>query len=185
VRVRECRNVIRNLYSNNFIEKNDKIKEEEEKMIRGISFEIPNEYGRFLGDILLPFDTSQYNWYVGGEESYLIKDNNMENLFPGQIQCMDGKTLKDIIENNEYYLIFQDLKAYPKEKSFINISTYEEFLSSDCQLVLLVIDSSYITIYCKDKEILEELYLNARSQRYINLEYVTDKNDRRTKLTVW
>ncbi|MCY7488042.1 MULTISPECIES: DUF2691 family protein [Paenibacillus] len=27
-------------------------------LIRGISFEIPNEYERFLGDILKPFDTS-------------------------------------------------------------------------------------------------------------------------------
>ncbi|AJS58977.1 DUF2691 family protein [Paenibacillus sp. IHBB 10380] len=155
-------------------------------MKRGIIFEIPNENGRFLGDILMPFDTNQYNWRVGGEESYLINNNKLDSsLFPEQINCMDGETLKSIIEDSEYYLIFQDLKAYPKGKNTIDVRTYEEFMGSDCQLVLLVVDSSYITVYCKSKEKLEELYLNAYNQGYINLEYITDENDMRTRLSVW
>lgn len=53
-------------------------------MIRGISFEIPNKYGRCLGDILEPFETDEYNWLVGGEEAYLIVDGQFEEaLFAG------------------------------------------------------------------------------------------------------
>ncbi|GAB6989090.1 hypothetical protein JCM16418A_11400 [Paenibacillus pini] len=82
-------------------------------MIRGISFEIPNQYGRFLGDILKPFDTEEYSWRVGGEESYLIVNGTLgEPLFPEEIECMEGKTLKSILEENDYYLIFQDLRNF-------------------------------------------------------------------------
>ena len=155
-------------------------------MIRGISFEIPNERGRYLGDILKPIAVEGYNWWVGGEEAYLINGNELENyLFPGLIECMEGETLKDIIENNEYYLIFQDLKAFPKSEYPIEIKTFEDFTISKCELTLLLIDSCYIAIYCKDDKKRNELYVNAKKQGYFNLKYITEQNDFRTRLTVW
>ena len=155
-------------------------------MKRGISFEIPNEYGSFLGDILKPFETASFNWYIGGEESYFVNDGTLgELLLPEEVYGMDGVIFKGIIENNEYYLIFANVKAYPKEKNVIDIKTYEEFLNSDCQLVLLNVDSTYVTIYCKDKDILESLYHNAKLNSYENVQFVTDENDGRTRLSVW
>ncbi|MCZ8517462.1 DUF2691 family protein [Paenibacillus filicis] len=105
-------------------------------MKRGISFVIPNEYGSFLGEILEPFDITAFNWYIGGEESYYVDDGTLgEPLFPGEINGMDGVLLKGILENNKYYVIFANLKAYPKEKNVIDIQKYEGLLNSDCQLV--------------------------------------------------
>ena len=155
-------------------------------MKRGLSFEIPNAYGKFLGEILGPIDITAFDWYIGGEESYLVKNGTLEEpLFPGEINGLAGTILKDIVENNEYYLIFANLKAYPIEKNVIDIRTYEEFLNSDCQLVLLVIDCSYVVIYSKDKEKLESLYRNARTKKFANIQYITDENDSRTRLSVW
>ncbi|MNL03625.1 hypothetical protein D3C87_1241660 [compost metagenome] len=154
-------------------------------MIRGISFEIPNEYGRFLGQILKPFKVEEYNWWVGGEESYALANGELVVLFPGLIEDMEGETLKDIIENNEYYLIFQDIKAFPLNSKTYEITTYDDFLNSSCVLALLVIDSSYIAVYCKDLELLEGLYNNAKDQGYLNLNYITNENDFRTRLSVW
>lgn len=154
-------------------------------MIRGISFEIPNEYGRFLGQILKPMKVEEYNWWVGGEESYALANGELEELFPGLIEDMEGRALKDIIENNEYYLIFQDIKAFPLKSKTCEIKTYDDFLNSSCVLALLVIDSSYIAVYCKDPELLEGLYNNAKEQGYLNLKYITNENDFRTRLSVW
>ncbi|WP_068612725.1 DUF2691 family protein [Paenibacillus tuaregi] len=155
-------------------------------MRRGITFEIPNDYGSFLGDILKPLDTAGFDWYIGGEESYLVDGGRLDNpLFSREIIGMDGGHLKDIIENNKYYLIFQDLKAFPKGKAGAEVRTYKEYLDSACQLALLVIDSSYITVYCKDGGTLESLHQNAKVRGYSNLDYITDDNDMRTHLTVW
>lgn len=152
-------------------------------MKRGITFEIPNEHGRFLGEILKPFDVAAFHWYNGGEEAYF--SGILEPLFPEQTFGMDGVLLKEILENNEYYVIFADLKAFPKDKKVIDVQTYEEYLKSDCQFVLLVVDSTYITIYCKDQEKLADLYFNANSLGFSDVEYTTDENDCRTRLSVW
>ena len=101
-------------------------------MKRGLSFEIPNAYGKFLGEILGPIDITAFDWYIGGEESYLVENGTLEEpLFPGEINGLAGTILKDKVENNEYYLIFANLKAYPIEKNVIDIRTYEEFLNSN------------------------------------------------------
>ncbi|MGP4041859.1 DUF2691 family protein [Gracilibacillus sp. D59] len=155
-------------------------------MKRGISFEIPNEYGSILGEVLKPLEVHKYIWRSGGEESYIVEDDELgEPLFTNEINCMDGLFLKELLEDNEYYLIFVDLKAYSKGKNQEDIETYEDFLNSDCELVLLVVDSIYATIYCKEREQLERLYDNAQIKGFDNLQYITENNDTRTRLSVW
>lgn len=155
-------------------------------MIRGISFEIPNKHGRLLGEILKPFETDEYNWLVGGEEAYFIVDGQFEEtLFAGAGEIWDGITLKKLLEENEYYIIFQDLKAFPQGKDIVEVKTYEEFLNSDCQLVLLVVDSCFVSIYCKNNKLIEDLFKNAQHRGYDHVRYITDANDTRTGLSVW
>ncbi|WP_231574751.1 DUF2691 family protein [Paenibacillus sp. FSL R7-0273] len=153
---------------------------------RGLTCEIPNERGRFLGDLLQPFDTAAYDWYNGGEEAYFCNEEIITDpLFPNQLFDMDGVVLKDIVENNEYYIIFADLKAFPKGTKVVNVQTYEEYVKSDCQFVLIIVDCVYAAVYCKDQDKLAELYLNAQSQGYSNVQYTTDENDFRTRLSAW
>ncbi|WP_342561598.1 DUF2691 family protein [Paenibacillus sp. FSL R7-0345] len=153
---------------------------------RGITCKIPNEFGRFLGELLQPFDTADYQWYNGGEEAYFTNTGTLaETLFPEQVFGMDGVQLIDIVENNEYYVIFADLKAFPKGSKVVDVQTYEEYVKSDCQFVLIIVDCVHVAIYCKDQEKLTELYLNAQSHGYTNVQYTTDENDFRTKMTAW
>ena len=154
-------------------------------MKRGISFKLPNEYGTFLGDILKPIDISSFSWRIGEVETYQIINNELcEALFPEDKEIIEGIALKKLLENNSYYVIFADLQAYPKGK-ITEINTYEEFAESNCELVLLVVDSYYATIYCKDKAKLELLFKNAQDYAFEDVEYVTNENDTRTGLSVW
>lgn len=56
--------------------------------MRGISFEIPNEYGKWLSDILKPIDFMNYNWLVGGGEEYKSQDNDLKPLFPNDVNIL-------------------------------------------------------------------------------------------------
>lgn len=153
-------------------------------MKRGISFELPNEYGTFLGDVLKPIDIATYRWKIGSGESYKIKNNELDNdLFPDN-KVLEGIAFKRLIENNRYYLIFVELQAHPKGR-IVEINNYDEFLRSDCELVLLVVDSCYVSIYCRDKSKLEFLYKNVQNCGFKNVEYITNENDTRTTLSVW
>lgn len=60
-------------------------------MNRGIRFEIPNAYGRFLGEILKPMEVSNFDWFIGEEESYFVVDDTLgDSLFPDMIMGMNG-----------------------------------------------------------------------------------------------
>lgn len=153
-------------------------------MKRGIQFELPNEYGTFLGDILKPIDLPAFNWQIGSGESYKEINNEVGSLFPEGERVMEGNAFKRTVESGDYYVIFAELQAFPKGKT-AEISTYDEFMKSDCELVLLVADSRYATIYCKDLDNLELLFRHAHSCGFTNVEYVTDENDTRNRLSVW
>lgn len=155
-----------------------------ESVKRGISFKIPNTYGRFLTDMLSPIDITSYSWFVGGEESYRVKDGDLDHpLFPEETE-MDGETFSHLIHQDEHYLIFVNLKAFSKGP-VKDIETYEAFRDSHCVLALLIVDSTFVDMYCKDQQMIESLYTYALSRSFEDVAYLTDANDTRTSLTVW
>ncbi|MCZ2257870.1 DUF2691 family protein [Sporosarcina sp. G11-34] len=102
--------------------------------------------------------------------------------FFDSIMVLPGDEFFKQISENEYYLIFTDLKAFKNVASATEIETYEDFLKSDCQFVLLLVDSSYVTIYSKDKTTILSLYNQVLGANYENVKYITDGNDKRTTL---
>ena len=107
--------------------------------------------------MLKPIDITAFSWRIGNGESYIIVNNELDKeLFSGDKEVIEGVELRSLLENNKYYVIFADLQAYPKEE-FSDIETYDEFLKINCELILLVVDSCYVTIYCKNKGTIELL----------------------------
>ncbi|HDR3888737.1 TPA: DUF2691 family protein [Bacillus cereus] len=154
-------------------------------MKRGIFVDIPNEYSNLLWKVLKPVDITVFDWRVENEESYLIvRDGLGSELFSEDKKIMNGLEFKKLIKDNIYYLIFADLKAYPKGEVLEEVETYEEFKESKCEVVVLVADGDYIQIYAKNQKAIELMYENALNQGFY-VEYVTDENDGRTRLSVW
>ncbi|WP_396021688.1 DUF2691 family protein [Bacillus cereus group sp. BfR-BA-01380] len=46
-------------------------------MRRGICFEIPNEYGSLLGEVLKPIDITAFSWRIGDGESYIVENDQL------------------------------------------------------------------------------------------------------------
>ncbi|MFB5253511.1 DUF2691 family protein [Bacillus mycoides] len=154
-------------------------------MKRGITVDIPNEYDNLLWKVLKPIDITSFDWRVENEESYFILPDGLgPELFSEDNKVMSGLELKKLIKDNIYYLIFADLKAYQKGEVLEEVETYEEFKESKCEVVVLVADGDYIQIYAKNQKAIELMYENALNQGFY-VEYVTDENDGRTRLSVW
>ncbi|AUS13963.1 hypothetical protein C0W65_19195 [Bacillus subtilis] len=153
-------------------------------MKRGVSFQIPNEYGNFLWRILQPVDIAHYKWQTSGE-SYFVVDGELDNeeLFH-DFAIVEGADFAQLLKTNQYYTIFVELKAFPHRKTVNQVNTYEEFADSDCEFVLLIADNSYVSIYCKNKNTIEKLYFNALHNDFEDVQFITDENDTRTGLTV-
>ncbi|MGF2616439.1 DUF2691 family protein [Rossellomorea vietnamensis] len=153
-------------------------------MKRDISLELPNEYGTFLSEILKPIDITAYNWKIGAGESYkVIHDKLGEDLFDAR-RVMTGAQLEKHLKLSRQYFIFVDLKAFNGIR-IEDIHTYEGFLESSCEIILLVVDSCDVTIYCKNQVKLELLYENSRQLGFHQVSYITDESDTRTSLSAW
>lgn len=153
--------------------------------VRGISFEIPNEYGHWLANILKPIDCKKYNWLIGSGEEYKLRDNDLMPLFPEDVRLLKGEELLKFVDTVEsQYIIFSDLKAFPAGANVLEIDKYEDYVESDCELILLIVDSAYTSIYCKDPKVLSELYGSMESLKVDKLAYITDENDFRYTVRV-
>ncbi|MEK7015956.1 DUF2691 family protein [Bacillus sp. FSL R9-9410] len=154
-------------------------------MKRGITVDILDGYDNLLWKVLKPIDITVFDWQaVGREEAYIIIGNELgPELFSEDKEIIEGSELKKQIKDNIYYLLFVDLKAYPKGEELGEIETYEEFKESKCEVVVLVADGDYIQIYAKNQEEIEMMYENALNQGFY-VEYITDKNDGRTRMSV-
>ncbi|WP_028552329.1 DUF2691 family protein [Paenibacillus sp. UNC451MF] len=56
--------------------------------VRGISFEISNEYGKWLVNILRPIDCKKYTWVIGSGEEYKHQNNDLTPLFPDEVSTL-------------------------------------------------------------------------------------------------
>ncbi|MGM9968036.1 MAG: DUF2691 family protein [Rummeliibacillus sp.] len=149
-------------------------------MHRGILFEIPNTYGFYLRDIIQMIDMQNVLWRAMDVESYFTCNNDLgEPLFETNM-ILSNEQLLDHLKK-EHYTIFVDLKAFPRNSTPTEISSYEEFTSSQCEVVLLIIDSCYVSLYMKDRKKLQEMYEEVIG-RFENVEYITDDNDSRYSL---
>ena len=71
------------------------------------------------------------------------------------------------------------------------LSVQRKWYSTDSFLIVAqklppqqLADNSYVSIYCKNKNIIEKLYFNALQNDFEDVQFITDENDTRTSLTV-
>ncbi len=153
-------------------------------MKRGVSFLIPNAYGRYLAEILEPINCSKYQWKLerSTEMWKKVPEQRDEDLFD-DANVVAGVDFDDLIKRNIYYIIFATINAFPNGTQLSNIDTYEDYVKSDCEICLLIADCSYVEVYCKDPLLINKLYDNANAKGFEKLGYINEENDYRTKMS--
>jgi hypothetical protein len=149
-------------------------------MYRGLSFKIPNQYGKCLLDILQPVDCNKYNWVIDSDQSWMKNVNKkvcVELFFKKRLT---GEEFFRIISKEDYYIVSARIGGYSNSKIKKKIKTYLDFMHSECEIFILLVDSVYVEIYCKNLPLVESLYSNAKKKKFENLEYIDENNTRAT-----
>lgn len=149
-------------------------------MFRGISFLKENGRGK-LCKIFEGIDVTNFNWYYVADESEVWTDNENEEYFDKKYYS--GKEFSRCIDKDGY-VIFLKLQAYSGAAKTENIASYEEYVKSDCQIVVLIYDCEYVEIYCKNTELIKAIFEQARRINYRDVELITDENDCRTSFCI-
>ncbi|MCM3636381.1 DUF2691 family protein [Sporosarcina luteola] len=149
-------------------------------------FQIRNEHGKQLYEILEGISESSWYWSIVPEESYYSSSNNLNDfrssLFSESETIMDGKSFMKHISKEDYYLIFADIKAFPTLESVVTISNEMDFMKGSCKLGLLVVDSVQVIIYSREKQILLDISERAESLGYRDIRFLNNKD---TISAVW
>lgn len=150
-------------------------------MFNGVSFKIPQTTSNILWQILRCIDIEKYRWY-NIESQNEVWDSPLGDIF-FEKELYDGKSFLKLINLN-HYIVFLKLQAYLENGCFYDIHSYAEFETSDCQLLLLIYDCQSVEIYAKDQEVIKDVYENALTNRFTEVQYITESNDSRTKMDV-
>lgn len=142
-------------------------------MMIGIEFERENAHDNFLNELFYDIDLNNFVVDISEDEVY-YNDYNLET--------------DKIYQNGEFksgsYILFINLKIYPKNNNnYEEIKSYEDFIKSDCQLIVLINDVVFVEIYFKD-EFLKETILNNLDKKKIKYDIKTLSNDSRYIMSV-
>lgn len=153
--------------------------------MRGIRFLVNNEYSDYLSKILECTDIIKYTWYIDQDEILFFDDNKgaVSNDFFDK-SVLTGKELNEYIKRKNYCVISANIKAYPSDELKNDIKTYDDFKRSKCEIILLFCDVIYVDFYCKNNEIIKKVYEVCKRNKFKDVEYITDENDCRTRLSV-
>ncbi len=150
-------------------------------MIRGISFQVPQGVIDTLWQIFQPLNVTEYQWYNDERQYEVFPDEQNEELF--ETDYYSGVDFLTRIQR-KHLILFLKLQAYFPGGTFFDIKTYDEFLNSDCQILFLIYDCEWVEIYIKDKSVTDLLYKNAIDKGFKDILYITDENDRRTRMEI-
>ena len=138
----------------------------------GLDINVKNQYSNYLEKIFQSINLSIYDWEVITDD-ILVRENGKikEGLFNSHF--LNGNNLNEAISKESYYMIFVDLKAYPLNTKRKNIQTYKDFVESECRLIFLCTDSTFIEVYCKDSKTLAKIYDNCINYSFESVMYVS------------
>ena len=123
-------------------------------------------------------------WYIITDDFVYSENETLkETLFGADI--LSGEEFSKCISSDSYYMIFTDIKAYPLGKDCIKIETLADFLESNREIVLLCTDSTFIEFYCKDRNILDQVYNNCLGDGFEEVKYVSITAASKRNLIAW
>lgn len=142
----------------------------------GLSFEIPNKYGTYLSEILEPLPYANFHWLIDDVEIYKILDGELlgGELFRDRDKALSGNELYKIAASCSQYLIFITLRAFHKTENMMPVMSFQEFMMSDCQILLGVYDCSEVMFWCKDSNLISRMCDYIQEKGYKNLQHITE-----------
>ncbi|PEI92786.1 hypothetical protein CN679_10260 [Bacillus pseudomycoides] len=146
----------------------------------GIHFHVPEDdnFNLSILKLLEPFNSNNFMWQIDDAEIY-IKDKrgNFTNkmLFDNE-RFITGQELEETLLNKGYYLIFLTMCAFPdmKKHSPTWIRTASDFINTDCEFLLSIVDGFDISILCKDECLLQNLHQHVQDLGYLDTKYLTE-----------
>ncbi len=143
-------------------------------------FEDSDDVRRWLGGLAERLGSG---WRGHVTELYTVKNDRLMMLEEEDAFPVDHDDLQNM-GSRDFYAIHLVMHLYSGEHSLEHIDDYKEYLRSDCEMIVLVVDAYYLELYCKDPALLRDLTALAKAIPGAKLEEKTEENDGRYRMYV-
>lgn len=147
--------------------------------MRGLEFSCKNEYGFLLNDVFSGFSLNCYDWYI--PDSEVIYESGGILDIPYRLS---GESFQKIIHEKPYLVYSIQLQAWQKGTTMHPISDYRDFQSSDCELVLFIVDCTFGEVYSKRTKNTVQLINNLEKAGCTSIMIKTDQEDGREVFSI-
>ena len=137
----------------------------------GIRFKIKNEYDNIFYKIFKGINLDECDWNIVEDEIY---SQTGENYFDKDYYS--NNEFQELIKYGTYYPVFANIQIYIKQEKLEDIETYQDFVNSECQLVLFITDNEFVDIYAKKEEWLNIIFQNAINSNFESIQYIKSNN---------
>ena len=140
-------------------------------MLRGVSFkwDCAEDFFSVLNQLM---DVAAYDWSIDDVEL-----NDFE--FPSG--RLSGEAFKNVLCELSR-LSFARIRRYPIGSPVHNMNTYEDYLESNCDVLILFFDGGFYELYEKDEDLIHRTFQLCTKKGFDRVEYTTDENDGRYRM---
>ena len=139
--------------------------------MRGISFEV-NDARDFWLCLDRLTDVSAYDWYVDDV------DLNYYDYPQGRYSGGSFRRSLDALAA----LSFVRIRRYASGAKIDEIDTYEEFLQSNCDMLILFYDGGFCEVYAKDRDLIAGAAELCDKYNFEHVRYIENRDDERTDM---
>jgi len=108
--------------------------------------------------------------------------------------CIDGQridlpeflTINDFKQqlNLSFYAESLVMHYYSIQSEVSAIDTYEDYVNSNCEMIVIIFDSAYLEVYCKNTQLLRHIYKVACGLSSVSVKRKYEDTDERTGMYI-
>ena len=115
-----------------------------------------------------------------------VVDDTISNPFPIPTGVYSSTEMKNLIEDikevetfSKVAFSFMRLRRYPENGLIEQMYSYDDWVESECDLIILYWDGGYYHVYSKNEEEVRKIYAQCIKNGYKAVEFVTTENNTR------
>ncbi|WP_047981870.1 DUF2691 family protein [Ornithinibacillus contaminans] len=143
----------------------------------GLSFRVPNQYGKLLVILFknLLESSSSSTWVKGDHVEILfhdVLDLGMQHL--EKLTILSNKQLKEYVSFSDHYPIMATFSGYSSDEEIVKaVKTGREFLITECQTLISIVDSTEILFLSKNVYLIDNMEEQCQQNRFSDVKHIT------------
>ncbi len=144
----------------------------------GIEFDSQNNEN-LINYIIKNINLEEYDFYISEYDIF----HSYRSSFIKEGLELSIKQIEELI-NNDYRILSLKIEVYKKNKEKQLVVTNKDFLKSECEFIILIIDCECVEIYFKENKF-KQITMKYVEENNIKNEIKTLENDGRTHMFIW